>query len=263
MRRAFAFVGVAAALAACGPTSRVPERGIPAEKIQSGVRFISPELRAQQQDDFANPGMLWVERGVRLWTQQAGTSLQSCAGCHGDPRVTMAGVAARYPKIDRASGKLFNLADRVLHCRSERQGAARPAWESEELLSLTAFVAHQSRFQPLEPSIDGAARKHFDAGRAAYYRRVGQLNLSCAHCHEANWGRTLFAEPISQGHPNAYPIYRLEWQAVGSLERRLRACLSGVRAEMLPYGAPEYRDLELFLAWRAKGLSIETPGIRR
>ena len=82
-------------------------------------------------------------------------------------------------------------------------------------------------------------------------------------CHNANWGRTLFAERISQGHPNAYPAYRLEWQTLGSLERRLRACLSGVRAEILPYGSPEYADLALYLSWRAKGLPIETPGVRR
>jgi sulfur-oxidizing protein SoxA len=92
---------------------------------------------------------------------------------------------------------------------------------------------------------------------------MGQLNLACAHCHEKNWGRTLLAERLSQGHPNGYPIYRLEWQAVGSLERRLRSCLAGVRAEVLPYGAPEYADLALFLAWRAQGLPIETPGVRR
>src|SRR5207302_837223 len=112
-------------------------------------------------------------------------------------------------------------------------------------------------------SIAGPAREHFEAGRAAYYRRRGQMNLACAHCHEASWGKRLLAETITQGHPNAYPAYRLEWQTLGSLERRLRACVSGVRAEMPPYGAPEYLDLELFLAWRAQGLPVETPGVRR
>lgn len=96
-----------------------------------------------------------------------------------------------------------------------------------------------------------------------FNRRIGQLNISCAHCHDVQWGRTLFAETISQGHPNAYPIYRLDWQSVGSLERRLRACLSDIRAKMLPYRAPAYRELELFLAWRAQGLKMETPGVRR
>ena len=128
---------------------------------------------------------------------------------------------------------------------------------------MTAFVAHQSRGLALDVAIDGPARAHFERGRDFYYRRIGQMNLSCAQCHEQNWGRRLLTETISQGQPNAYPVYRLEWQTAGSLHRRLRSCLSGVRAELLPVGAPEFVDLELFLAWRAQGLKIETPGVRR
>lgn len=175
----------------------------------------------------------------------------------------MRGVAARYPAIDTASDKLVNLEGRINQCRTARQGAQPFRFESEELLSMMAYVAHQSRGAPIEVSIEGPARARFEAGRASYYLRRGQMNLACAHCHEANWGKQLLAETISQGHPNGYPAYRLEWQTLGSIERWLRACLSGLRAEMLPYGAPEYLDLELFLAWRAQGLPIETPGVRR
>ena len=89
-----------------------------------------------------------------------------------------------------------------------------------------------------------------------YERRIGQMNLACLYCHEQNAGRRLLAETISQGHSNAYPIYRLEWQALGSLQRRLRACYSGVRAELPAYNAPDLLDLSLFLAWRGEGLAV-------
>jgi L-cysteine S-thiosulfotransferase len=253
----------AAALMVVAGTVSAQDRAIPLDRLQSGRAFMSAELRAQQDDDFANPGMLWVERGAKMWSQVTGTQHKACADCHQDARVSMKGVAARYPAIDKASGKLFNTADRIVQCRVERQAAPRPAWESEELLSLTAFVAHQSRGTPIRIAIDDTTRPHFEAGRAFFNRRIGQLNISCAHCHDALWSRTLFAETISQGHPTAYPVYRLDWQTVGSHERRLRACLSGIRAEMLPYGAPAYRDLELYLAWRAQGLAVEAPGVRR
>ena len=262
-RRRRVACGVTALVVAWGAQAGAQERPIPLDRLQSGAAFLSPALRAQQQDDFANPGMLWVERGAKLWDAPAGASGKSCADCHGDARASMKGVAARLPTVDRASGRLVNVADRIIECRTARQDAPRPAWESEELLALGAFVAHQSRGLPVAASIDGPARARFEAGRALYARRVGQMNLACTQCHDANWGKTLFSERISQGHPNAYPAYRLEWQTLGSLERRVRACLSGVRAEMLPYGAPEYRDLELFLMWRAAGLAIETPGVRR
>ena len=89
------------------------------------------------------------------------------------------------------------------------------------------------------------------------------MNLSCAQCHDRYWGRTLYNETLSQGHPTGWPGYRLEWQTFGSLQRRIRACYSGLRAEMPEYGARELVELELFLAWRANGLPIEVPGVRR
>jgi L-cysteine S-thiosulfotransferase len=251
-----------AALALCaGATAQ--ERALPAGKLKSGSEFLGADLRALQSDDIANPAMLWVERGAKMWSERAGAAGRSCADCHQDAARTMRGVAAAYPKFDAARGRLFNLEGRINACRTERQAAPPFKYESEDLLSITAYVASQSRGLPVHVGIDGPARAHFEAGRAAYYRRRGQMNLACAQCHEQNWGKRLFAETISQGHPNGYPAYRMEWQTLGSAERRLRACLSGVRAEMLPYGAPEYLDLELFLAWRAQGLRVETPGVRR
>ena len=50
-----------------------------------------------QTDDTANPGMLSVLDGEALWTAKAGLAGHACADCHGDARVTMKGVAARYP----------------------------------------------------------------------------------------------------------------------------------------------------------------------
>jgi L-cysteine S-thiosulfotransferase len=258
LRRA-ACVGL---LALCAGAA-AQERAIPPEKLKSGSEFLGADLRALQADDLANPAMLWVERGAKLWSERVGTAARACADCHRDAAKSMHGVAASYPKYDAASGRMFNLEARINACRTVHQGAAAFRYESDELLSITAYVAHQSRGMPVRASIAGPAREHLDAGRAAYYRRRGQMNLACAQCHEDNWGKRLFAETISQGQPNGYPAYRMEWQTLGSLERRLRACLSGVRAEMLPYGSPEYLDLELFLAWRAEGLRVETPAVRR
>jgi len=231
--------------------------------LKSGIEFTGAEVRALQNDEFANPGMLWVTRGAAAWDQPAGKENRSCAACHGDAAKSMKGVATRYPQIDKQDGGLINLEGRIQQCRERRQNAAPFKYESEELLGLTAFIRMQSQGQPLSISIDGPARAHFERGRDFYYKRVGQMNLACVHCHQDNWGKKLGPETISQGHGNPYPIYRLEWQTMGSLHRRFRSCLSGVRAEMLPQGAPEYLDLELYLAWRSGDLPIEAPGVRR
>ena len=254
---------IALAVAICSASAGAQSRAIPASQLRSGKIFLSAELRALQDDDLANPGMLWVDRGAELWSRAAGTSGKSCAGCHGEARQSMKGVAARYPAIDSASGELLNLEARINRCRVGHQGAAALAYESEELLGLTTFIAHQSRGMIGSVKIDGAARAHFDAGREFYYRRHGQLNLACASCHEMNWGKRLGAETVSQGHSNGFPAYRMEWQTLGSLHRRLRACLFAIRADLPAYGSPTLVDLELFLAWRAQGLPIETPAVRR
>jgi L-cysteine S-thiosulfotransferase len=237
------------------------DRALPLSALRSGIDFAGPDVRAMQSDDLANPGFLWVERGEKLWSDASGGA--SCASCHGDAKSSMRGAAARYPVFDATSGTVFDLEARINDCRVRRQKAAPLERESDDLLGLTAYVAYQSKGLPMATRIDGAAKGAFDRGRAFYYQRHGQMNLSCAQCHEQNWGKRLYAETLSQGQSNAFPAYKLEWQTLGSLQRRIRACLYGVRAEMPPAGAPELTDVELFLAWRAQGLPVETPGVRR
>lgn len=265
--RIFLF-GVALAWPVAGSTQATspaagPQRALPLDQLRSGSSFMSSDLRAMQADDFANPAMLWAERGAAAWARPVGAAGRSCASCHQDAQMSMRGVAARYPRFDTGTKTLVNLEGRVNLCRTAQQGAAALAYESEELLALTAHIARASRGSPLAVRIDGPAQEHFERGRILFSTRIGQMNLACMHCHDWNAGRRLLSETISQGHPNAYPAYRLEWQSTGSLHRRLRACFFGVRAEMPLPGAPELVDLELFLMWRAQGLPIESPGVRR
>jgi sulfur-oxidizing protein SoxA len=240
-----------------------PPAGIRPEDKRSGYHFQSRETQAMQDDDLANPGFLWVQEGEGLWGRAAGAAGKSCAECHQDARASMKGVAARYPAFDAAAGRVVNLEQRINRCRADRQQAPAFAYESRELLSLTAYVASQSRGVPVRVAIDGPARPFFEAGRDLFNTRLGQLHLACKHCHEDHWGGELRGDRLSQGYGNAYPIYRLEWQSLGSLQRRLRSCNIGVRAEPYAYGAQEYVNLELYLAWRAQGLPVETPGVRR
>jgi len=151
----------------------------------------------------------------------------------------MKGVAARYPAFDVSRGRPVNLEQRINSCRTGRQEAPPLAFESRDLLALTAYVAHQSRGMPVRIAIDARSKPFLEAGRAAFSRRQGQLNLSCAHCHDGNAGRHLAGNAIPQAHPTGYPLYRLEWQGVGSLQRRLRNCLVGTRAQTPDYGAAE------------------------
>lgn len=243
---------------ACFVAARAWAGEIPQEERRSGYEMMSRETRSIQDDDATNPGMLWVLDGEALWKRKAGAADRACADCH----QSMKGVAARYPALDAARGRPLNLEQRINGCRVEKQKASALAWESQELLALSAYVARQSRGLPIEPKIDGKTKPFLEAGREAFHRRQGQLNLSCALCHDDNWGKHLAGSVIPQAHPTGYPIYRLEWQSLGSLDRRLRNCLFGMRAQLPDFGDEELVDLELYLMWRARGMKLEAPGVR-
>ncbi|WP_170304331.1 sulfur oxidation c-type cytochrome SoxA [Duganella radicis] len=231
-----------------------------ADERRSGADFMSPATQAMQRDDTQNPAMLWISNGEAQWNTAAGGSGKSCASCHGDAKNSMRGVAARFPAFHR--DRTINLSQRINICRERKQQATPWRAESEELLGMEAYVAMQSRGMPVTPPQDQDTRASAARGQQLYFQRIGQLNLSCAQCHDQQAGKRLGGSTIPQAHASAYPIYRLEWQAMGSLQRRLRNCMSGVRAEVPPYGAQELIELEAWLAVRDQGMKIETPGVR-
>jgi L-cysteine S-thiosulfotransferase len=235
---------------------------IPLLERRSGYELMQRDTQSLQDDDAANPGMLWVLEGKTLWNAKPDPDSRACADCHGDASVSMKGVAARYPAFSAAAGRPVDLEQRINLCRLHQQHASPFPFESRELLAITAYIARQSRGARIDVGSDPRSEPFLAAGRAEFERRRGQLNLACTQCHDDNWGKHLGGSVIPQGHPTGYPIYRLEWQTLGSLQRRLRGCMSGVRSEPYAYGAPELVNLELFLMWRARGMALESPAVR-
>jgi L-cysteine S-thiosulfotransferase len=225
---------------------------------RSGYDDASPDTRAMQDDDASNPAFLWVAQGQALWSEPAGTLGKSCADCHGDV-TSLRGVAAHYPAVDPKRDHPVTLEQRINFCRTDHMGAPAFAWDDDRLLGLSAVVGLQSRgmalaAEPREPFLS--------EGAVLFRERMGQLNLACAQCHEDRAGLSLGGSVIPQGHPNGYPEYRLGWQGMGSLYRRLRNCMVGVRAEPFLPDSREAASLALFLAVRANGMRIETPAVR-
>ena len=254
MRRSLAAIAALALVAGIAPAQQDARR--------SGYDDMSPATQAMQRDDTQNPALLFVADGEALWQRIPGPDAKTCASCHGDARTSMRGVAARHPAFDAALARPVTLGERINLCRTRRQHA--PAWraESPELLALEAYVAMQSRGQVVAPPDDARLAPFRTRGERHYRQRIGQLDLACSQCHDDLAGKRLGGSTIPQGHPTGYPIYRLEWQALGSLQRRLRGCYAGVRAEAPPYGALELVELELYLASRAAGMPVESPAVR-
>lgn len=237
---------------------------------RSGFDDMSPEIQAMQRDDLQNPGMLWVQDCAALWRQPppqvagqgTGQSASSCSGCHGEVAASMRGVAARYPAFDAVQKRPVDLAGRINLCRERHQRLPPLAPESAGLLALESVVAHASRGLPVAPPDDARLQPYRAQGAALYRQRLGQLDLSCAQCHDERAGLRLGGNRIPQGHANGYPLYRLEWQSLGSLQRRLRNCFTGVRAEAPPFGDLDLVALALYLAQRDRGMAVEAPAVR-
>ncbi len=222
---------------------------------------MQPATQALQKDDTQNPGMLWVKDGQSMWRKSDGAAAKSCADCHGEMG-HMRGVAARYPAYSSALKQVINLSGQINQCRTSRQRASAWPPEHDALLALEAAIAHESRTLPIAPPTQPELARGQQRGEILFKQRIGQVDLSCRDCHETLAGKKLGGTTLPQAHPTGYPIYRLEWQSVGSLQRRLRGCMTAVRAEPFPFAASELMDLEAYLAQRSAGMTVESPGVR-
>ena len=231
------------------------------DEVMSGWHFRSDETQAMEMDDFDNPGMIFVEQGVEIWNAVDGSEGKSCASCHGAPE-EMAGVKAVYPKWNEAAGEVRTLQMQVNDCRETRMGAKPWKTDKGDSIPMEALLASVSRGMPVNVAIDGPAQATWEKGKEIYYTRYGQLELSCANCHEDNYGNMVRADHLSQGQINGFPTYRLKNAKLNGTHSRFKGCVRDTRAETFSPGGPEFVALELYVASRGNGLSIEGPSVR-
>ncbi len=250
----------------------------PTDPKLNGNYFLTPGLLQLQTDTQNSPISLWLDKGAALWADTSGGP--SCQSCHGAVDA-LKKSAASFPRIvSKAAGKtnLVNLEDQIITC-SARSGREAFKVEEDEVLSLSALLHNAAKGQMIDVKVDSKADLKADLKASADHRdiwqarlsrgaqlfntRLGRINLACVHCHDQNVGRQMRLDVVSPGHPTGFPIYRMSWQRLGSVERRLRACYSGVQAVLPLPGDADLRDLELYLKVRANGMPIDGPSIRR
>lgn len=231
------------------------------DTIYSGWRFRSDETQAVQMDDFDNPGMIGVENAMVDWDTVDGSEGKSCASCHGAVE-ELAGVRAVYPKWNDEKGMVTTLEMEVNNCRENRMGAKAWKYSGGDMTDMVALISSVSRGMPVNVAIDGPAQSTWEQGKELYYTRTGQLELSCANCHEDSYGMMIRADHLSQGQINGFPTYRLKNTKLNSVHARFKGCVRDTRAETYSPGSPEFVALELYVASRGNGLSVEGPSVR-
>ncbi len=273
MRRCFYFfilVFAAGAVAAGGAFAGGAGSGIKEYKQNISTREYEKRYNAvygkftEQMAQQGNPADFVLDDGKDLFKKVDGSAGKSCASCHGENGEKLKGVAATYPKYDPSIKGINTVALQINRCRKDNMGAPELKYESHDQLALELYVKSLSNGVPIKVSIDGPARPFYKAGEAYYYKRQGQLNMSCAICHVKYAGHMIRANLLSNNrhHADHWPGYRLKWGKTGSLQKRFKGCNKKVRAKPLPFQCETYRDLELYLTYQANGLPVEVPGFR-
>lgn len=229
--------------------------------IYSGWVFRADETQALQMDDFENPGMIFADDARDAWFVAEGTEGKSCADCHGEPE-TMANARPTFPKWNEEAGEVRTMTMQVNGCRTEQMGAEAWKWDGQEMLNMEALLASVARGNPVNVAIDGPASEAYELGKEIYYTRFGQLELSCANCHEENYDNNIRADHLSQGQINGFPTYRLKNARLNGAHSRFRGCIRDTRGETFAVGSEEFIALELYVASRGNGLSVEGPSVR-
>jgi sulfur-oxidizing protein SoxA len=149
--------------------------------------FRSDETQAMQSDDFINPAMIFVDQAMEDFNTVMGSEGNSCASCHTPEDFEM--VRATYPQWDEETGAVQTVEMQVIECQTDRMGMEEPfGYNSQAMRNMTALIASVGRGQVVNVAIDGPAQSTWEQGREIYYTRFGQLELSCANCHEDNYG---------------------------------------------------------------------------
>jgi sulfur-oxidizing protein SoxA len=217
-----------------------------------------------QSSQAMNPISLWTDEGKRKWEKD-------CQTCHSTEKVVKS--VPNFPKLDSAL-QLINLEDQISICRQRVEKTSSRTTASlynddHTNLELSSFLHDAARLLSINIAPPNNAesasvwKKHLTAGKSLFQTRLGHMNLSCQQCHDGKQGASMRAQRITAGHPTGFPAYRISWQGLGSMERRIRACFSGVQAQVPAQQDIRLRQLELYLKTRAQGMPLEGPSIRQ
>ncbi len=242
--------------------SRFPD--VPFAEFANGIYAIDDDARRQWQDiEEFPPYEFAIEQGESLWREALPGGSQ-LADCFDRPEGE---IRPAYPRFDAGRGEVVTLAVAINDCRQAHQLPAL-AYDSEELVSITAYLAYEARGKPVATTIPGdepGALDAYEEGKRFYYSKRGQLNFSCSDCHVTSVGLHVRADRLSAslGHTTHFPVYRSKLGAMISLHQRFFGCVRDVRAKPFALQSKEFRNLEYFLSYMSNGLEFNGPGARK
>lgn len=234
----------------------------PFDDYVNGVYSIDSASREQWEaiEEFP-PYEADVDAGAAMW-ETAFANGNTYATCFGDD---VSAVRARYPMYDAEKDTVRTLEGDINACRTAN-GEEPLKWKKGAIASLSAYIAYEGRGNKVNVDVsDPGAKAWYARGKKHFYAKRGQLNLSCADCHQYSSGSYVRADRLSPalGHVTHFPVYRSKWGNLGTLHRRYGGCNKQVRFKPFKAQSDEYKALEFFHAYMSNGLEWNGPGARK
>ncbi len=236
--------------------------GIALEEYVNGAMMLSPDAKAQFDTIMEFPPFQGeIDKGRTLWEKPFANG-STFSGCFPDGGRNVAG---KFPYFDEASGKVVTFEMAINRCLRENGEHGFDYGDKEAMGLLTAYARTLSDGMRVNVVVNGpAAHRRYQAGRAFYFRRIGQLNLACASCHVTYAGNHFRDEIISPaiGQTTHFPVFRAG-DNLHTLHMRYQRCMEAMRAVPLPAGSEEFNDLEYFHSYLSNGLPMRASVYRK
>lgn len=225
-----------------------------------GVYAIDLRLRNQWQEVNEFPPYEFALDEGRLLAEETAENGRALKDCLGEEPVK------RHPYFDNKLDRVVTLGNAVNACRASL-GLSKLSYQKQALANLLAYLTYQERQtrRRTPPPQSEQALAAYERGKAYFYTKRGQLNLSCADCHITAAGKHLREQTLAPllGVVNHYPVYGLSVGALGSLHQRFVGCIEQVRGEAERLQSKIFTELEYFLSVMADNLPIVGPTTQR
>ena len=240
--------------------NKFPEKNI-SEYIYGAMMF-SNDAKSQFNSIMAFiPFSNEIERGKKIWNKpfKNGKTFSDCFKRGG------IGQAANFPKYNSATDTVVTFEMEINNCLSKNGEKTFKYNDVDTMGVVTAYARKLSDGFPTNIEITHAgAVKKFNKGRETFFKRIGQLNLSCASCHITYAGNFFRDERISPaiGQTPNYPVFR-GGEFLFTLHMRYQRCMEAMRANPFKAGSSELNNLEYFHSYLSNELPLNASVYRK
>jgi sulfur-oxidizing protein SoxA len=227
-----------------------------------------------------NPAELYEAEGEELWAKPAGPKSASLEKCDlGLGPGVVHGASAQLPRYFADTNRVQDLESRLMTCMTTLQGIPEAEMVNgtfgkgarKNIEAIVAYVVTHSKGMKINVSVNHPKEKEMLAlGEKIFYLQGGTMDFSCASCHAVDNKRIRMQDlpnlTVQKGAAEGWgnwPAYRVSSGTFWTMQQRLNDCYRQQRMPFPIYGSDVTIALSVFMANKANGGTVQTPGLKR